>query len=89
MATLIEPDYKNLVGERLTNRIGMALRSGEIEISDADRIITLILSVIEAMQYKEELIALFTKLSAGWPLFHDLLREDGVITQADIQHMTA
>lgn len=83
MGTLLEPEYKNILGKKLTNRLGRAIRAGEIQIEEVDRVIPMLLSLIDSMQYKEEVQNLFTKLSSAWPFFSEILQEN---TQSPVIH---
>lgn len=76
MSTPIDDTYKNMIGAKLTNRLGLALEQQEIEADDAVQVIDLILPVFETMTHKEQLIAFFQKLANGWPFFAEIITEE-------------
>lgn len=85
MPTLLEDSYKNHIGERITNRIGIAIHFQEIQLEEAEKIIDTILTIIDSMKYREELISLLSKLSQGWPFFNEILQEEHLIVDNPTQ----
>lgn len=81
MASL-DDSYKNNIGAKLTNRLGLALEQHEIEEEDAVQIIDMILPAFEIMTQKEELIDFLSKLSSTWPFFAELVDEETTKLQA-------
>lgn len=73
MATRLTNDHRNIIGKKLTNRLGLALKQGEIDAKGASQACKMILSLIDTFEYVEQLHALLQKLAQGWPFFGEVL----------------
>ncbi len=71
--TPLTDNVKNLIGKRLTNRLGSALEHQEIDPDHAATVCDMILASFETMKYQEDIIQLLEKLSSAWPFFHEIL----------------
>ena len=68
------------MGKKLTNRLGLALERGEIEVEDLSQVVDMILSVFETMTYQENMVSFLQKLSGAWPFFNEVIDEHHQIT---------
>jgi hypothetical protein len=73
---LLSDEYKNNVGIKLTQRLGLALEQGEVELEDVEDVSSTILGAFESIQSQEEMDTFLQTLSTRWSFFTDVVTEE-------------
>lgn len=74
--SVLSSEYKNTVGIKLTQRLGLALEQDEVEVEEVEDISSTILEAFQAIQTQEEMDTFLQRLSTQWPFFTDVVTEE-------------
>lgn len=73
MPTPIDDTYKNMIGKKLTNQLGLALHVDQITLTELESFILTFAPFLQSLHSKEEVNHIFEKLSQGWPFLKEVL----------------
>ena len=73
---LLQKSIKNVIGKKLTNRLGDALANDEIDEEGAADAIDMILPAFDELQTKEDLHAFLNTLASAYPFFGEIVFDE-------------
>ena len=81
--SLTEPQ-KNLLGEKLAQRLALAIERQEIVVDEISDACDWMLSAVDTMQDMDDYKSFLIKLADAWPFFSDLVdSEEDLALQSD------
>jgi hypothetical protein len=80
---------KDLLGDKLSQRLALAIEQGEIVVDEISDACDWMLSALDTMQTMDDYKTFLVKLAEAWPFFTELVnQEEDLALQADsVQEM--